>query len=376
MASEFSYDFQNQKRDLTDLVGLVLQNVPTLINVVGFSGTATNTKHEWLEDILSGKGGTLAEALDNSETGVDVATGQGVRFKAGMVITFVGYSEVMLVTGVTTDTLTVTRGYGSTTPEAIATATSILVIGKPEPESSLPGQDDVADPTGEYNYTQIFRATAKVSGTAQAIPMYGVASELNRQVQRHLTHLLQDVNRSLIYGRRVQRTSSANGSMGGILQFLAGGNVVTPTPVSPATTVAVTDTIINDALETALKAGGTPTVILCNSNQARRISAFNNSKLVIQNGTTTTGNSVNTFVSDLPIGQLSTIVIDVDFPPNQIALLDTTKIRVMPLVGRGFTDVDATAPGADYVARTIYGEYTAEIRNGKQAHALITGLTI
>jgi hypothetical protein len=51
---------------------------------------------------------TIAEDLDASETGVDVATGQGSNFANNDVV-LVG-SELMTVSSVATDTLTVARG--------------------------------------------------------------------------------------------------------------------------------------------------------------------------------------------------------------------------------------------------------------------------
>lgn len=372
MASqEFSYDFVNVKRDLTDVVNTIVRGSQTLLSLVPITGEAVSTKHEWLEDIIAPVGDTLNEDLDDSETGVDVV--DGTKFSANQIIAFEGYDELMKVTGVSTNTLTVVRGYGSTTPEAISTGTDIKIISKPAAESSNPGSGSGWEPSVAYNYPQIFEDTAKASGTTQNTALYGIANELDRQVSIKTTQLTWDLNNALIYGRRVQRSASQNGTMGGLLQFVnAGGNVNANT----GSAVDVTPEMINDLLETIYKAGGRPTAIVCNTFQARQISAFNASKLVIPQTSNVTGGYVAQFISDLPIGLVSTIIVDTSFPKNQLALVDLTKIAVIPYRNRAFSDFDATLPGADYVARRILGEYTCEIRNPSSAFGLIKNLKV
>jgi len=65
---------------------------------------------------------TLAEALDNSETDVDVA--DGTQFATSQVIQI--ESEQMLIGSISTNTLTVTRGYAGTTAATHATGLPVL----------------------------------------------------------------------------------------------------------------------------------------------------------------------------------------------------------------------------------------------------------
>jgi hypothetical protein len=121
-----------------------------------------------------------------------------------------------------------------------------------------------------------------------------------------------------------------------------------------ASGAAITQTIINNAFEVANGNGATNvSLILCNPVQARKISAFNTSgnNPVMQRTDTTTGSYVTTFVSDQ--GNVATIVADRNFAKDKIALLDPSKVALVPLQNRQFQDKDATTPGADYVARRI-----------------------
>ncbi len=367
-----SYDYQNLVRDLSDVLNTVIQQEPTLISLVQTGGEpATNTKHEWLEDVLAPERDALAAAVsDGSTTSMTVNTGD--KFAPGMVIAFEGYDELCLVSSISGNTLTVQRGYGGSSAGAIANGTEVLIVSRPRPEGTDPGDDKGRQPATEYNYTEIFDATAKVSRTAQVVRQYGIENALDYQVQNHARIIARRMNNALIYGRRVARTASVNGSMGGVLQFVgaSGGNVM------DAAGQDLTATILNDAIEQVVRDGGRPNILIANTNQARKISGFNASNLQVQREDQAAGNVVYRFVNDLPMGVITQIVVDMNFPKNKIGILDTTRIRLVPLKNSALSDEDATPKGADYFARRILGEYTAEIKNAKEAHGLITNLAV
>lgn len=368
---DLSYSYQNLVRDLSDVINAVIQSEPTLISLVGTGGPpATQITHEWLEDVIQAERDTLQAAILAADTSITVANGG--RFATDMVLAFEGYDERMKVTGISGNTLTVARGYGGTTAVDMAAGTEVIIVSRPRPEGTDPGDDPTREPGTEYNYTEIFDSTAKVSRTAQNVRIYGIDNALDYQVQHHSRLITRRMNNALIYGVRVQRTSSENGSMGGVLQFVgqSGGNVV------DAAGNALTSTMLNDAIEEIVKSGGRPNVLLANTNQARKISAFNVANLQIERGDTSAGNVVYRFVNDLPMGIITTIVVDPNFPKNKLAILDTSRIRLVPLKGRALQDMDATPRGADYVARRLLGEYTCEIKNAKEAHGLIENLAL
>lgn len=82
-----------------------------VLSLVGFGSPVTNTTYGWVEDKLNIMNDQLNGALSNSATTVVVDTGD--LFRPDQVIR-VG-EELMLVTAVSANNLTVTRGYGGTT---------------------------------------------------------------------------------------------------------------------------------------------------------------------------------------------------------------------------------------------------------------------
>ena len=368
-----SYDLKEVKRDLTDIVTVIMQQQPTLISLIPHAAPpqyARNPKHEWLEDVLSPEVDTLAADVAATDTTITVA--DGTKFRPGMVIVFEGHDEMMKVTAVSGNTLTVVRGYAGTTAEAISSGTEVKIVARPQAEGTLPGDDTSAKlPGAEWNQTQIFDYTAKVTRTALNTSHYGIDNLINYKVKEGLQIITRRMNNACIYGRRVARVEGTEpGMMGGILYFLKqpGGNVVN------AGGTDLTQKILNDAIEKIVLDGGNPNVLVCNTTQARKISAFNTNNIVIQREDQTAGNFVARFVADLPAGVITTIVVDTNFPKDKIAILDTSRLRLVPLAGSTLSDEDATPPGADFIARRILGEYTLEVRNAKQAHGLIEGL--
>lgn len=376
-----SYDFANVKRDLQEAYMQLVAAQPLLISQVRVGGAAAATKHEWLEEKLTPTTATIsAFDIDGDGTGITVDSTAG--FTAGDILSvqtsaFASRTEVIKVASVDSATeLTVVRDYGGSTGATFATGDILTLVASPLNEGT---DASVTKGAGEasvnYNYTEIQDAVAKVSKTAQAVGIYGVSNALNDQVTRKMLHMLRRQNTSLIHGRRVERTASEAGTAGGLLQYLSGGN-------GAAVSGAVTSTVINNAFEAIFDDGAFSNnyVLLCAENQARKISAFNttgsNPVAQFNRSETTTGSFVTTFVSDLGAanGFSARVYVDPNFPKDQIAIVDMNRVEVNYL--RTLSDEDATLPGSDYFQRRMLAEYTFTIRDGQNAHALLTALTV
>jgi hypothetical protein len=369
-----SYDLKEVVRDLTDELSVIAQKQPTVISLIPHATPnqyAINSKHEWLEDVLSPEVDALAANVTASATTITVANGK--KFQPGMVIVIEGSEEMMKVTSVSGNTLTVNRGYAETTAEEHSAGKEIKIVARPRDEGTLPGDDNPGSlPGAEWNQTQIFDITVKVTRTAQMTSVYGVNDLIKYRVKQGLEIISRRMNNAVIYGRRLQRVEGSEpGMMGGILYFLkqSGGNVVN------AAGADLTQKLLNDTIERIAQDGGTPNVIFCNTTQARKISAFNANNIIIQREDKTAGNFVARFVSDLPAGIITTIVVDMNFPKDKVSILDTSRLRLVPLKGSTIQDFDATPNGADFIARRILGEYTLEVRNAKEAHGVLENLS-
>ena len=99
--------------DVADLIGIVSPYETPLLDALGDPlRAARSTHHEWLEDELLPNKDSINDAAissPSSETSFDVANGS--RFRVGDQIQIEGSEELILVTSVSSDTVTVVRGY-------------------------------------------------------------------------------------------------------------------------------------------------------------------------------------------------------------------------------------------------------------------------
>ncbi len=373
---ETSYDYNHMIRDLAQTFETISKGQHNLLSVIPIVGEARGYKHEWLEDVIEPTADALDGVILDSETEIDVDDGS--KFTAGDILAFDGYDEIMRVTGVDSNTLAVTRGYGGTTAVEMADDTVVRLISRPKTEGSDPGYDAVAEPSSEFNYTQIFDRTAKVSKSAVAGEHHVIEDLVDFHVKHHLELLQIELNAACIYGRRYANTSDATipRTLGGLLYYIGadGGNVI------DAEAGALSAEDLNDLIEMIASDGGRPNVLLCNTVQARAISAFNLTSGSAPLVRTTwsddrTGAAVYEFVGDLPLGHVERIVVDTAFPQDKVAIIDSSKLALVPMRGRAFRDLPATPSAAsDYIARRLIGEYTLEVRNAKNCHGIIKNL--
>jgi len=376
---QLSYDYVNIKRDLGDAFVAIVQDRPILSNVIGVGGIAKNTKYEWLEDVVS----PIAWAIDGVtpytiwDTTLDLVS--TANMKVGDIIKFEdavtgATPTVMLeVTAINSATQVATTVYGGTTDANVAVNSKVKLMGRPKNEATEATYDNGYEPTTEYNYTQIFDRTAKVSKTSVEVDKYGIGGAMNYQVTRQLQDLAYEMVNTSISMPRVQRTSTVAGTMGGWFWFMqqATGNSI------DAAGASITATHINDALELGSQNGATGiTTFVCNPVQARKISAFNTAgnNPVIQRDDTVTGSYVTTFLSDQ--GHAVVIVADRNFDKDKIAMIDPSKIQLVPMKNRAFSDEDATPAAADFVSRRVLWEYTLEIKNAAECHVYIENLAV
>ena len=188
--------------DVSDIIGIISPHETLLLDHLGDpQRSARSTVHEWLEDeLLPNSDAVDDQAISNATTETSFDVENGGRFQVGDQIMLEGKDEVMLVTGISTDTLTVVRGYGGTTAATLADDDIIRILGS----AALEGDDA---PTARFtsrsrkqNYTQIFTAGVNVSGSQLAASSIGIDDEMDYQKQQRLRELLRDVENCVING--------------------------------------------------------------------------------------------------------------------------------------------------------------------------------
>lgn len=362
--------------DVADVISIISPFETPLLDVLGDPlRAATSTHHEWLEDTLLPNTDSIDDVsiLDGiTETAFDVANGE--RFRAGDQIQVVGSKELMLVTDVSSNTLTVIRGYAGTTAEAISDAQAINILGN----AALEGGDK---PTARFtnrsrcgNYTQIFTAAAEVSGSDLAASQLGLADEIDYQKAERLRELLRDLENTVINGgapaANPQGSGTVRRTMKGILAHLATNVFATGDSGFPTGT-GLDEEKINHVLRKIWESSnGNIDTIVVGGFQKRKINGFLSAIRGYTAGDTTYRDGVSAYESDFG---LCRIVTTRWMPQDAVMLLDSSRVKVLPLAGRSFHFKPLAATG-DSECGELIGEYTLELRN-EAAHGVIRGLS-
>ncbi len=367
----YSYSFQNKKRDLSDILSTVIKDEPRFISNFKPVENATQQKHEWLEDQIAGRSvtaSTVTEAgvvtpADSSFSGIKIGTLLVVRNDSAL------FRVTALDDATFTVALVAANGSQKTMPED---GDVLNIVSTPVAEGSNPGDGDETGITGasEYNCCQIFRKDIILSGTALAINVFGSAdNQLNRQTAFALGELARDLNRVALFGRRVEATATTRGEAGGLYFFGTRSN----SPAIDALTTKLDSTLVNDAAQAVMGAGGDPTQILCSPGQARVLSCEYKNQLQILRSDDRRGAYVAVVVNEIN-GRGMTIMADPDVPDTDVWVLDPAGFGLSSLNGRAITDTDATPKGFDGIKRMALGELTFVFRNAAQRICRISNL--
>ena len=367
----YSYSFQNKKRDLSDILSTVIKDEPRFISNFKPVENATQQKHEWLEDQIAGRSvtaSTVTEAgvvtpADSSFSGIKIGTLLVVRNDSAL------FRVTALDDATFTVALVAANGSQKTMPED---GDVLNIVSTPVAEGSNPGDGDETGITGasEYNCCQIFRKDIILSGTALAINVFGSAdNQLNRQTAFALGELARDLNRVALFGRRVEATATTRGEAGGLYFFGTRSN----SPAIDALTTKLDSTLVNDAAQAVMGAGGDPTQILCSPGQARVLSNEYKNRLQIVRSDDRRGAYVALVVNEIN-GRGMTIMADPDMPDTDAWVIDPAGFGMSSLKGRSITDTDATPKGFDGIKRMALGELTFVFRNAAQRLCRIKNL--
>lgn len=391
-----SYDFSAiQIPDVMQMFETVVAKQPTLLNLIGVDTSirAKATKHEWMQFKSSRSSFGVASAYTAADGVIvlDDVTGLSV----GNVLGFTNADETSVtfkarITAINTGTNTITIDVIGTDENMADTATAYIVArGVSEMSSANPDTNRV--PERKYNYTQILREDFQLSRTTLQSALYGlndnqaqtdaIQGQVDFQAAERLNSMAWELNQSLIEGVRYASDATEDArTMGGLMYYLG----LSSDTQYDASASAISETIINNAMNKVVDnggRGGSLNVLLCNANQARKISAFNtsgtNPVVQVQNGDTRTGNYVVQYQSDLAGtngGSLTTIVVDRNMPKDKVVVFSNEKTKLVPM--QDMQMWDSTANDTDGRRYSMLAEYTFQWQNYETEGILIDNLTV
>lgn len=324
------------------------------------NGTCFEKKVEWLDEELLLPRSTAGATATTGEGVLTVASGHQLRFSTGDVL-LTKANERLRVTGYgsTADTLTVTRGFSSSTAATITSGDTITNYGQALAEGSDPENARSLDRTARNNYTEIFGPTAvQVSGTENVIRKYGLSgtTEFDKQAANRIKEQFISVDQALLYGKALEDTTNKWRTMGGLVDFIS-------TNVDSSTTT-ITEATFLTQLQAMYDAGGSGESLIAQvgSKQKKVISAWATSLTVnVNRGEDVRGQTVSTFVSDF--GDVS-IILNRNVRTADLFLYHRDQFQLCVLRPMQF---EMLAKTGDSMKGQVLRECTAKVY--RQAHA-------
>jgi hypothetical protein len=368
--------------DVADIVSIVSPfETPLLDHLGDAKRSAQSTIHEWIEDSLLPNTDQINQTsfAPSPTTATAITVDNGSRFQAGDLVRPGASGEVMLVSSVVANSLTVVRGYGGTIAAALANDMLLTILGNAALEGADASSARFTNRVRKRNFTQILTATIEISGSMQAARAHGIADEVDFQKQERMRELLRDLENCVINGvaptTDPQGSTTVRRSMNGILRTIQTNRFVPGIggiPSGGGSGDVLSEDVLNAALRRVWEqSSASIDTIVVGGAQKRRINGFASQARAFTSEETRYRDLVSVYESDYGVCR---VILSRWMPPDSVLLLDSSRIEVLPLVGRSFHYKPLAARGDAHSGQVI-GEYTLECRN-ENAHAVVSGLAL
>lgn len=361
MPKIYNANLIGKRESVVDEILLLNPHQTPLINLLGFGQPVSQVEHVWYEDEMIADESTVVGAVTNAATAVVVADVE--PFRIGHVIKVV--DELMRVDGINagTKTLTVVRGYASTTAAAVADGAKIEVLFVEGVEGADARAARSKQRVRKSNLTQIFDDTIEISGTAKAVTQYGINDLYEYEKQKKQLELALQLEKAAING--IAYENGQIRQMKGIRQWIQ-TNV---TNVGGAVTTGAINTLAQKIYEAGGFASGGVYKAMVGAKQKIALSGTDANKITLTRGENTRGQVVDFIVTDF--GEFE-IALNNNLQSDELMLVDVNRMAIRPLNTRDFGHTYLGTKG-DYETGMIVGEYTLEFKQEK-AHGRLKGL--
>ena len=343
---------------------------------------AVREKVNWLEDQYFPNFTTLAApgVTAAAQTAFTVAAGTGVYFRAGDLVRIptLGAGEMVEVTSIATDTLTVVRAIGGVTAGTAASAgADMLIVGNAAAQGASLGTMKVMTRVLGFNYTQILRHPFGYTGTDVEIETYGPGDPMNEIAKKAVEHKRAQENTAFFGARKFTSASpNSKGYAGGLVEFIA-TNVF-------ATIGTLTLANLDDKLNAIFAHGSSNKVIFSAPVPAAALSRLlANNWVMARPDENVYGAKVDAFITGA-YGSRVPVITKKEW--NQFAtssnqyggwmvVVDLDYVKLRPLRNRG-TQLkrNRQANDADQVIHEYFTEFSVEIAQEKN-HGILKGIT-
>lgn len=178
---------------------------------------ATDKLHKWIEDNPNTRTTTANNGGEIGDSDTSITVTDGSLFAEGDVIVL--DDEYLRVGAISTNVLTVSRGFGGTSATTHATDVDIVILTNAQAENA--GPEALATAKAEkQNYTQIFIRPVDVSRTMQRV-RNTTGNEVEYQIMKSALEVALDIERALLKGCIDAGSDSGARAMKGLDSFIS-----------------------------------------------------------------------------------------------------------------------------------------------------------
>ena len=320
---------QPKKRVVTDKILMADVADRVSLNALGLDNESkfnfVNTPgeiYEWLEDTYADLTDTANDTgIDSVSTDTTLTVTTGTQFQVGDVILL--DSEYMLVTGVSTNDLTVTRGYAGTQATHVSN-TTVTIVSRARIEGTASNDSNFTQATRTSNYSQIFHKEIDISRTDALLKRYGMADRVDYELDKAMVELVKLLDLSLFHAPQKAGTATTPRGMGRIKTFVTTNkNSLTGTP-------PLTRKHIDDELYDCWLAGGAPDLILTSAWAKRKMSDFYAGFVRTERSEKLGGFEITQLLSPID-GSVIDVLVDRNCPNDELYILDSRYVGLITI---------------------------------------------
>lgn len=377
--ASFDITDKTQEYDISPVLLAALMNDTGVLGVMPVGSPTQDTTHYWNEIALNSGTVTVdGTGYNSASTSPSLASGHGARLRVGALLKNLAGGdqnpEVVQVTNIAGDALTVVRAYGGTTAvTATFAANAVLtIIGQPLQEGSDIQNDVTQVPSVNSNYTEIFERSILITRNQMKRPMAAIADMLVQSIHDRTMELKRELENSVIHSRQSASAGSDTvyRTFAGLLQL------ITQTTALGATfQYTHFNTMVKNIVDAGAADDISRLVLVAPTKVRQYISTFDASNRRLVESDRRAGYYVEQLVSDLGV------VVDVvtsnylgNSTPWRSILVDAGRTALIPFQDDTFK-LMAAQDWVDGVKRRVLGEWTVELRNAASAHHIATNIT-
>jgi hypothetical protein len=215
----------SQSQRKIDMAQKVLELEPnaaplTVLSKMLGKRAAVNPEYSWQQDDLEPRFDAINNGAGYSNSATSLVVDNGAYFAQHYLVKVTRTGEVIRVTAVSSNTLTVVRGVGGGAA-ALNDNDELLIIGVAQPEGDTSRPARSSNPTKVTNYTEIFRTPVEATGTLLSSDQFTTPHDWPRQLNKAGIEHQKDIEYAIWLGAPSEDLtgSQPRRTTGGVLHY-------------------------------------------------------------------------------------------------------------------------------------------------------------